>query len=105
VDERSLSNEKRSDGVLRGRWQHELARCRCIKKARGGGDALPTSRWLEDYAERFRGVEVNTTFYQLPAPALERVEPGRAPAHQDRPRRRRRLRHRGEQQLVVSVSA
>jgi uncharacterized protein YecE (DUF72 family) len=30
-------------------------------------DGLPASRWLESYAERFDTVEVNTTFYRLPA--------------------------------------
>jgi len=30
---------------------------------------LPQARWLEHYAERFATVEVNATFYRLPAPA------------------------------------
>ena len=34
---------------------------------------VPARRWLEDYAERFDTVEVNTTFYRLAKrPAVER---------------------------------
>jgi uncharacterized protein YecE (DUF72 family) len=32
--------------------------------------ALPTSRWLEHYAEQFSTVEVNNTFYRLPEAAV-----------------------------------
>jgi uncharacterized protein YecE (DUF72 family) len=32
-------------------------------------DALPSSRWLEHYAEVFDTVEVNATFYRLPKPS------------------------------------
>jgi uncharacterized protein YecE (DUF72 family) len=39
----------------------------------GGGvfypEGLPERRWLEFYAERFPTVELNVTFYRLPAPA------------------------------------
>jgi uncharacterized protein YecE (DUF72 family) len=32
-------------------------------------EALPSKDWFSDYARRFRTVEVNNTFYRLPAPA------------------------------------
>lgn len=34
--------------------------------------SVPTQKWLEYYAEKFNAVEVNSTFYRLPAPALLR---------------------------------
>ncbi|HEY8377858.1 MAG TPA: DUF72 domain-containing protein [Nannocystis sp.] len=33
-------------------------------------ETLPQSRWLEFYAARFQTVEVNNTFYRLPAPEV-----------------------------------
>jgi len=30
-------------------------------------EGLPQSRWLEHYAQRFRALEINATFYRLPA--------------------------------------
>jgi uncharacterized protein YecE (DUF72 family) len=44
-------------------------------------EGLPTSRWLERYAEEFSTVEVNSTFYRLASPKgverwLEQTPPG-----------------------------
>jgi uncharacterized protein YecE (DUF72 family) len=40
---------------------------------------LPTSRWLEYYAERFDTVEINNTFYRLPEAPTFAAWAGRAP--------------------------
>ncbi|HML00718.1 MAG TPA: DUF72 domain-containing protein, partial [Acidimicrobiales bacterium] len=44
-------------------WQYDSWRGRFYP------EDLPQSRWLEYYARSFRTVEVNNTFYRLPAPA------------------------------------
>ena len=50
-------------------WQYRDWRGRFYPKS------VPAARWLEHYAARFATVEVNNTFYRLPAPAtFERVE-------------------------------
>ncbi len=48
---------------------------------------VPSTRWLEHYAARFATVEVNNTFYRLPAPGT---------FEQWSRRRAGRLRHRGQ---------
>src|SRR5262249_30172371 len=42
-------------------WQYRHWRGRLYPKG------LPQSRWLERYTERFRALEINATFYRLPA--------------------------------------
>ncbi|HYL39905.1 MAG TPA: DUF72 domain-containing protein [Candidatus Binatus sp.] len=42
-------------------------------------DGLPTDRWLDRYAEAFRTVELNVTFYRQPRPAVFEGWARRAP--------------------------
>ena len=59
--------------VRRLRVHHRVIRIGCsgwnYRDWRGAfyPDGLPARRWLEAYAEHFDTVEVNTTFYRLPA--------------------------------------
>jgi uncharacterized protein YecE (DUF72 family) len=43
--------------------------------------ALPVSRWLEYYAERFNTVEINNSFYRLPPPETFDAWRRRVPRH------------------------
>ncbi|MDI1446287.1 DUF72 domain-containing protein [Polyangium sp. 6x1] len=43
-------------------------------------DALPSSRWLDHYAQRFQVVEVNNTFYRLPEASVFQSWSARTPA-------------------------
>lgn len=55
-------------------WQYRDWRGRFYPKS------VPAARWLEHYAERFATVEINNTFYRLPAPATFSAWNARVPA-------------------------
>ena len=55
-------------------WQYRDWRGRFYPKS------VPAARWLEHYAGRFATVEINNTFYRLPAPATFSAWKARVPA-------------------------
>ena len=55
-------------------WQYRDWRGRFYPKS------VPAARWLEHYAARFATVEINNTFYRLPAPATFAAWNARVPS-------------------------